>query len=680
MTPRKLIVCLAAFLVLASLSVATWPNVHFVSGGSLASKATVSLVPIPILDVDRSSWISMPVPTVYAEKHLQPKRPETSSLIPALITSGGFLFGSFAFAIWLLLSKIVAQRPAPRWQLVSVAGDTVPEPEEADEAEAEAADYGSVQLEPEAEPFAVEGLDEEGEVSERQWGAFEAEAQRLAQGLVGGAALLADDSIPDELLPKIAIVGVPNVGKSELFNRLTGEAKAVVHNTPGVTRDRMYGRGFWGGRDFVAIDTGGLTQVPEEMSYGLAEAGTKNLPAEIEKQAAIAVDQSDAIVFVVDGQHAPNSSDATIAAWLKQRHGRKPTFLAVNKCESSTTLASAHDFWEYGLEPHAISAKHGSGVADLLDLVVEQLPPPRKPTGAEVSPDSKEIRVAIIGRPNVGKSSILNAIVGEERAVVSDVAGTTRDAVDTLIVGPRNRPIRLVDTAGIRKRSKVGARSNKDTFEHISVASALRAMKKADVVCLVVDASEKVTQQDFRLAELIAQEGRACVIVVNKWDTVKKDGLAQKKLEEDVQACLRPIKWAPVVFASALQKKGIGKILRQAIAVWENHAQRVSTATLNIVVRESFDRNMVSAPSGRRARVYYATQVAVHPPMFLLFVNDVKPFMKKDTYRAFLEKQFREAVGFEGTPLRFLWRASRNATRRSLAPVKPQADPGLVGV
>eukprot|EP00668_Euglena_longa_P046462 GGOE01062147.1.p1 GENE.GGOE01062147.1~~GGOE01062147.1.p1 ORF type:complete len:678 (+),score=117.46 GGOE01062147.1:39-2072(+) len=656
------------------LSMGIQSDIYFIHASGLVTKRASALSLAISKSNSRGRFDTGPTVSIPSEQR-QSKIFKLNLLRPIFAATGGLLLGILAMALHPLLGKV--QRKRSSWQLMSIAG---PVPEESNEPDADGPN--NILLEPEAEPFAVDGIDDVEDLSQGQMNAFEEEAKRLASGFGEGLGL-AGGSIPDELLPKIAIVGMPNVGKSELFNRLTGEVKAVVHNTPGVTRDRMYGRGDWAGRDFVVIDTGGLTQVPEEMSYGLSEAGVKNLPAEIEKQAAIAVEQSDAIIFMVDGRQGVNSGDAKIAEWLKQRHGRKPTFMAVNKCESTRTLATAHDFWQYGLEPHPISANHGSGVGEFLSLVVERLPPPRRPKGSEANPDSKELRVAIVGRPNVGKSSILNAIVGQERAVVSDVAGTTRDSVDTLIVGPGDQSIRLVDTAGIRKRAKVGARSNKDTFEHMSVASALKAMKKADVVCLVVEATEDVTVQDFRLAELIAQEGRACVIVVNKWDIVKKQTVANKKkkeLEEGVQACLRPVKWAPVVFVSALRKKGMGKVLRQVITVWENHAKRITTSTLNIVVREAFGRNMVSSPSGRRARVYYATQVAVHPPMFLFFVNDVKPFMKNSTYQTFLEKQLREAVGFEGTPLRFLWRASLSSRRKPLAPVRPQADPNMVGI
>jgi len=609
--------------------------------------------------------------TVVHNTHHTTRVPQVS-----VVASFSLLLVAAAAAMGLL-SRPKVTPEGSKWHQLSAAADMDATEEALEEEE-------------EYEVLQSEVVDDFDDLPEDQVASFELEARRVAATITGELILPSSNPstpdpgpIPTELLPKIAIVGLPNVGKSELFNRLAGEAKAVVHNTPGVTRDRMYARGDWAGKEFVVIDTGGLTKLPEEMRYGLVDnVGTVSLPREIERQAAIALGQSDVAIFVVDGRQAVNAGDAEIAEWLKNQFGHKPIFMAVNKCESEATLAGSADFWKYGLEPVPISAKHGNGVGDFLDLVIARLPPPRKAKGTEVNPNATEIRVAIVGRPNVGKSSLLNAIVGEERAVVSDIAGTTRDAVDTLIVGPGGRVIRLVDTAGIRKKAKVGARSNKDTFEHISVASALKAMKQADVVLLVVDASEKIPKQDFLLAELISQEGRACVIVVNKWDTVDQDTVQRKKLEEDTQACLRPVSWAPVVFTSATKKSGIAKLLRTTIAVADEHARRLTTATLNIVVREAFALNMVSAPSGRRSRIYYATQVAVRPPTFLLFVNDTGRFIKDASYRQHVEKQLRQAVGFEGTPIRFLWRASRNAPRRPPPSPYPtlRADPKLAAV
>uniref|UniRef100_A0A7S4GHR9 GTPase Der n=1 Tax=Eutreptiella gymnastica TaxID=73025 RepID=A0A7S4GHR9_9EUGL len=472
-----------------------------------------------------------------------------------------------------------------------------------------------------------------------------------------------DEETPIELLPKVVIVGMPNVGKSQLYNRLTGEHKAVVHNTPGVTRDRMYGRGEWGGKEFVVTDTGGLTRLPEDISYGLSGDGLKDLPYEIERQAAIAVAEADAILFVVDGRLGVSDGDTEIANWLRAEYRHIPIFLAVNKCETLQQQLDSVDFWCYGMEPVPISAKHGNGTGDLLDKVVEVLPEPSKPQGNEIDPSLEEIKVAIVGRPNVGKSSILNALVGEERAVVSDLAGTTRDSVDTLIAGPEGRNFRLVDTAGMRRRAKVGGRANKDTFEHISVGSALRAMKRADVVCLVLDGMEKVTKQDYRLAELIQKEGRACVILVNKWD--KATPVKGVQVQAGVRKCLRPISWARVLCISALREIGIDRILPAVQAARVEHSRRISTATLNLVVREAFSRNSVSAPSGRRGRIYYATQVAARPPTFLFFVNNIKGFMTDNTFSGFLDKQLRRSAGFEGSPIRFIWRASKNAPRHN---------------
>uniref|UniRef100_A0A7S3YNW2 GTPase Der n=1 Tax=Lotharella globosa TaxID=91324 RepID=A0A7S3YNW2_9EUKA len=483
--------------------------------------------------------------------------------------------------------------------------------------------------------------------------------------------------IPIECLPKVAIVGQPNVGKSELFNRLTGEYKAIVYDTPGVTRDRMYGRSFWGKKEFVVVDTGGLTRLPQDVYDGLPVEFDKRLPYEIEKQAAAAIAEADAVIFVVDGRAGLSESDREIAAWLRhhrretaeeaeQQGGKgKPVILAVNKCESADSIKDSKDYWELGLEPFAISAKHGSGTAEMLDALLEDLPDPKSLEELKSEQEALAeggLALAILGRPNVGKSSLLNALVGEDRAVVSSTAGTTRDAVDTTVFCEETGDkFRLVDTAGIRKRAKVGARSNKDGFEGASVQQALRAMKRADVAVLVLDAQEGVLTQDFRLAELVAEEGRGCLILVNKWDLLSKDGLDrdERMYKEGVRAQLRPVSWAPILPVSAFTGKGTARILEAAAAVGEQHGRTVSTATLNLCIQDALAHHVVSRRGGKMGRVYYGTQVSVRPPTFLLFVNDRQLFAQDEGYQRYLERRLRKDMGLEGTPIRILFRESK---------------------
>jgi len=503
--------------------------------------------------------------------------------------------------------------------------------------------------------------------------------------LTGRPSQTIQQKIPIECLPKVAIVGQPNVGKSELFNRLTGEYKAIVYDTPGVTRDRMYGRSYWGTKEFVVVDTGGLTRLPEDVYDQLPSEFEKRLPYEIEKQAAAAIEEADAVILVVDGRAGLSAADREIADWLlyHRRESRsrsekmakagiessqdnrksveKPIVLAVNKCESADSIRGAREFWELGIEPFAVSAKHGSGTAELLDALIRDLPNPKSIEEVQSDMDSDILSLAILGRPNVGKSSLLNKLVGEDRAVVSSTAGTTRDAVDTTIKDEESGDaFRLVDTAGIRKRAKVGARSNKDGFETDAVQMALRAMKRADIAVLVLDAQEGVLTQDFRLAELIEQEGRGCVILVNKWDLLPNNELErdEREFKEGIRAQLRPVAWAPIVPVSAHTGKGIGKILKAAAEVGIQHRRTVSTATLNLCIQDALNHHVVSQRGGKVGRVYYGTQVSIRPPTFLLFVNDRQLFAEDEGYKRYLERRLRKDMGLAGTPIRIMFRES----------------------
>jgi GTPase len=470
-----------------------------------------------------------------------------------------------------------------------------------------------------------------------------------------------ESTIPDELLPRVAIIGRPNVGKSALFNRLVGRQVAIVYDYPGVTRDRLYTRASWGGRDFMLVDTGGLMSdaaaLPKEQQMlAMKSLSGDGLPAAIERQAAAAVEEADALILVVDGQTGSNAADEEVLMWLRREHPGKPIALAVNKCENAAKADEmAAEFWETGLTPIALSAISGSGSGELLDAVVSSLPPSTNMKDTEYGKTGDvTVRLAIVGRPNVGKSSLLNALVGEERSIVSAMAGTTRDAVDTDVSLPDGRNFKLVDTAGVRRRASVAA--TKDGAEPLSVERAFRAVRAAEVVVLVIDATEGITQQDFRLAEYIAAEGRACVIAVNKWDAIAgKTATTLAEYEANVRAELRPVEWANIVFTSAKTGQRVARVLDAATAAAEEHRRRITTATMNLVLQDATGwRQPPSSGSGKRGRIYYCTQAGIKPPSFVMFCNDPKLF--PEDYHKYMERQFRENVGFMGTPLRIFWR------------------------
>jgi GTPase len=437
-------------------------------------------------------------------------------------------------------------------------------------------------------------------------------------------------------LPIVAIIGRPNVGKSTLVNRLAGEQSAIVHDEPGVTRDRTYKRSYWGDRDFLVVDTGGLVFNDE----------TEFLPL-IRQQAMAALAEASVAIFVVDGQAGPTPADEEIAEWLRQQP--VPVLLAVNKCESPEQgLIQAAEFWELGLgEPFAISAIHGSGTGDLLDVLVTHLP------ATEDIPETNEIKVAIVGRPNVGKSSLLNAFVGEQRAIVSPISGTTRDAIDTVIERD-GQTYRLIDTAGIRKKKNVDYGP-----EFFSINRAFKAIRRADVVLLLIDALDGVTEQDQKLAGRIIEEGRACILVVNKWDAVEKDSYTIYDYEKHLQERLHFTEWAEIIFVSALTGQRVEKILELVNRAAESHKRRVSTAVINEVLEEAVGWHTPPVTrGGRQGKIYYGTQVSSQPPTIALFVNDAKRF--NDNYRRYIERQFRQHLGFQGTPIRILWRSKKS--------------------
>lgn len=436
-------------------------------------------------------------------------------------------------------------------------------------------------------------------------------------------------------LPIVAIIGRPNVGKSTIVNRLAQVQDAIVYDQPGVTRDRTYKPAFWRDREFLVVDTGGL----------VFDDDTEFLPL-IREQAMAALAESVAAILVVDGQAGITGGDEEIASWLRQQS--VPVLLAVNKCESvEQGITQAAEFWELGLgEPFPVSGIHGNGTGELLDRLVDYLPPTNE------LEEPAEIKVAIAGRPNVGKSSLLNAFVGENRAIVSPVSGTTRDAID-MLVERDGQLYRLVDTAGIRKKKHVEYGP-----EFFGINRAFKAIARADVVLLVIDALDGVTEQDQKLAGRIADEGRGCIIVVNKWDAVEKDSHTIYDFERQIRDRLHFFDWADVIFISAQTGQRVEKILDLVNVAAEQHKRRVTTSVINEVIEDAVRwHTPPTTRGGRQGRLYYGTQVSTEPPTIALFVNE--PALFNDNYRRYIDRQFRQSLGFQGTPIRLLWRGKK---------------------
>ncbi len=437
-------------------------------------------------------------------------------------------------------------------------------------------------------------------------------------------------------LPSIAIIGRPNVGKSTLVNRLCQSNDAIVFDKPGVTRDRTYQNACWGGREFQVVDTGGL----------VFEDDSEFLP-EIRTQVFLALEEACLALFVVDGNQGVTDGDLLIAKWL--RNSACKTIVAVNKCESiSLGISLASEFWKLGLgEPYPVSAIHGSGTGDLLDLVIDGLPD-------DFNDEDKEdkIMMSIIGRPNVGKSSLLNAICGEKRAIVSDISGTTTDSIDTLIKKDSHL-WKIVDTAGIRRKKNV-----KYGTEFFGINRAFKSIDRSDVCVLVIDAIDGVTDQDQKLAGRIEEQGRACVIVVNKWDLVEKNNSTIYEVEKELRSKLYFLHWSKMIFISALTGQRVENIFEHALSAVTQHRMRVTTSVVNEVLKEALGwKSPPTKRSGKQGRIYYGTQVKNKPPTFTLFVNDPKLF--GITYRRYIEKQIRLNLGFEGSPIILLWRGKQ---------------------
>ena len=430
-------------------------------------------------------------------------------------------------------------------------------------------------------------------------------------------------------MPVVAIVGRPNVGKSALFNRILGRRQAVVADRPGVTRDRIVAQAEWSGRDFLLVDTGGMDPYD-----------TDELRQEVFRQAQIAMDEADVICLIVDGQEGIHPLDEEVAARLRQTE--KPVILVVNKAENPNVEMERYAFYALGLdEPIAISAIHGTNTGDFLDLVLEKLPPPIERDG-----DDEEIAVALVGRPNVGKSSLLNRITGTQRSLVHNKAGTTRDTVDSLVV-EEGQPFRILDTAGMRRKAKID-----DEVEFYSSLRAASSLERAHVGVLVIDAMDGVTSQDKRVAGLIEEAGLAVVVLVNKWDLIgtSKDTVARReKFVQELGADLDFMSYAPVLFLSAKTGEGCEDILTTVEAVYEQWNRRVATPLLNEVVHEAVALRPPPSYKGRVLKVLYCSQRKNRPPTFLLKVNSTD--LIHFSYERYLENQLRDAFGFVGTPI-----------------------------
>lgn len=430
--------------------------------------------------------------------------------------------------------------------------------------------------------------------------------------------------------PIVAIVGRPNVGKSTLFNRITGGRVAIVEDTPGVTRDRLYRDAEWRGRKFTLVDTGGLDFEPKD-----------SLASQMKQQAELAIEEADVIIFLVDGKTGVTKDDLAVVDILRKTE--KPLVLAVNKIENFAN-PDIYDFYELGLgDPIPVSAQHGMNTGDLLDKVVSFLPDTE---GKEYEPDV--IKMAVIGRPNVGKSSLVNTILGVERVIVSDIPGTTRDAIDTRFTR-NNQDFVIIDTAGMRRKARINL-----STERYSVLRSLRAIDRSDVCLLVIDAVDGVTEQDKRIAGYAHEAGKASLILVNKWDLIEKDDKTMSRFDKVIKSELSFMAYAPTLYISALTGQRVHKVLDLVAFLSEQHSRRVPTNVLNEVIMEATRLTPPPTDKGKRLKILYTTQVGVKPPTIVFFVNE--PELMHFSYERYLENQIRENFGFMGTPLVFKMR------------------------
>lgn len=425
--------------------------------------------------------------------------------------------------------------------------------------------------------------------------------------------------------PIVAIVGRPNVGKSTLFNRIARERISIVEGEPGVTRDRIYCDVEWLNQNFSLVDTGGI------------DTGDDAIIQQVKKQANIAIEQADVIVFVVDGRDGLTGGDQDVAEIL--RRIEKPVILCVNKVEDfDNALMVAAEFYALGLgEPLTISAEHGRGIGDLLDQVISSFP-----EDADTE-ETDALKVAIVGRPNVGKSSLINQLLGEQRVIVSDIAGTTRDAIDTSL-NFNGQDFLLIDTAGLRRRKKI-----KEDLERYSVIRTLRAVDRCDVAVIMLDSDEGLTEQDKKIAGYAHENGKGCIVVVNKWDLVEKETNTMNDFKLDIQANLQFLSYAPILFISALTGKRVQQVLEVAQEVAEQRSIRISTGRLNEIIQDAVAMNQAPSDKGVRLKIFYATQAQVNPPVFLIYVNH--KHLMHFSYLRYLENRLRAEYGFMGTPI-----------------------------
>lgn len=428
--------------------------------------------------------------------------------------------------------------------------------------------------------------------------------------------------------PTIAIVGRPNVGKSTIFNRIAGERISIVEDTPGVTRDRIYATGEWLGREFSIIDTGGIDLSDEPFMD------------QIKHQAEIAIEEADVIVFVASGREGVTDADELVARILYR--SKKPVILAVNKVDNPEMRNDIYEFYSLGLgDPFPISGSHGLGIGDVLDEAVKHF------STEIVEEDEDTIKFSLIGRPNVGKSSLINAILGEDRVIVSEIEGTTRDAIDTHFESEDGQKFLMIDTAGMRKRGKVY-----ESTEKYSVMRAMRAIERSDIVLMVLNAEEGIREQDKKVAGYAHEAGRGIIIVVNKWDTVEKETNTMRDFEEEIREEFRYLDYAPIIFVSALTKQRLNKLPELIERVSMDQNLRIPSALLNDVVMDAIAINPTPTDKGKRLKVFYGTQVAIKPPTFVIFVNEEE--LMHFSYARFLENQIRKAFTFEGTPIKII--------------------------
>jgi len=428
--------------------------------------------------------------------------------------------------------------------------------------------------------------------------------------------------------PVVCIVGRPNVGKSTLFNKIVGKRIAITENTPGVTRDRIYSEAEWLNRHFTIIDTGGLEPDSEDI-----------IPMNIRRQVEMAIDTAHVILFVVDGEEGVTATDREIANML--RKSSKEVILVCNKLDSKETKENLFEFYELGLgNPMAISAEQGMGIGDLLDEVIKHFP-----ENTNTDEDEDLIRIALVGKPNVGKSSLVNRIIGEERVIVTDIPGTTRDAIDTYFTYGENRYV-FIDTAGLRRK-----RSIDEGVERYSVIRTLNAVDRSDLCILVIDGTTGVTEQDTKIAGYAHNNGKGLIIAVNKWDIVEKDQNTYKRIERDIREKLGFASYAPIVFISAKTGRNLDKLFQLIETVSNNNNMRISTGVLNDIINEAVLMNQPPSDKGVKLKIFYGTQIGVKPPKFLIFINKKK--LMHFSYQRYLENQIRQYFGFEGVPIAF---------------------------